>query len=578
MCKKGSRILVSVLLSVTLLIGVPMFSGTALAEPRIYGDFKYDNYGLNGTLKILDYLGDDDYVTVPAEIEGIPVTLIGYKAFEDCTMRSVTLPNSIAEIDDWAFNRCHNLSSIKFPAGITYIGFYAFGSCYSLQKAIFLGDKPSFGQYGAVFPGAHASFKMYYPVGRSSSWAAYEGYTTQPYCIRIINLQDGSAAAKAMVDVVNGRVPEPKAPTRAGFLFAGWYKDAACTRRWNFSEAVTVTNITLFARWVRPDATFTVTFNSQGGSRVDAKTVRYNSTVAKPANPTRTGYVFGGWYKEAACVNAWSFSTRITQNVTLFAKWTANRYAISVVSNNTGYGTVTGGGSYAYGTSATVKATPKAGCRFVRWLEGSAAVSVSAQYPFTVTRARTLRAEFAKIGTPGSLKAVSAGYNGIRVSWAAVPGVKEYEVYRAASSGGTYVRIATTATASCTNTGLTTGAAYYYRVRAKCVAGSTTTYGGFSVAISAKPVPAMPVVKAARASATSIKVSWGAVAGAGGYEVYRAVSAGGAYTKVKMTAWLSYTNTGLSTGKTYYFKVRAYRTVSGVKVYGGYSAVVSAKP
>ena len=68
------------------------------------------------------------------------------------------------------------------------------------------------------------------------------------------------------------------------------------------------------------------------------------------------------------------------------------------------------------------------------------------------------------------------------------------------------------------------------------------------------------------------------MAGATKYEVWRATSSGGTFYKLPDTTALSYTNTGLTTGKTYYYKVRAYRLVGDTKVYGGYSAVVSAKP
>jgi fibronectin type 3 domain-containing protein len=82
------------------------------------------------------------------------------------------------------------------------------------------------------------------------------------------------------------------------------------------------------------------------------------------------------------------------------------------------------------------------------------------------------------------------------------------------------------------------------------------------------------------ASASSIKVSWKKISGASGYKVYRATSSGGTYTKVctaKSAGTVSYTDTGLTSGKKYYYKVRAYRTVSETKVYGEFSSVKSVK-
>ena len=67
----------------------------------------------------------------------------------------------------------------------------------------------------------------------------------------------------------------------------------------------------------------TVTFDSQGGSAVNPIKVTHGKTAAQPGNPTRSGYAFGGWYKESACTNAWNFDTdTVTGDITLYAKWT----------------------------------------------------------------------------------------------------------------------------------------------------------------------------------------------------------------------------------------------------------------
>ena len=69
----------------------------------------------------------------------------------------------------------------------------------------------------------------------------------------------------------------------------------------------------------------TVTFDSQGGSSIPPQTVTAGSTVTRPANPAREDHTFDGWYKEAACVNPWDFNTdTVTENTTLYAKWTAD--------------------------------------------------------------------------------------------------------------------------------------------------------------------------------------------------------------------------------------------------------------
>jgi len=66
---------------------------------------------------------------------------------------------------------------------------------------------------------------------------------------------------------------------------------------------------------------FTVKFDTQGGSKIDDVKVAKNTAVAKPTDPTRTGYEFKGWFKEKACTNAWDFTKPITEDRTLYAKW-----------------------------------------------------------------------------------------------------------------------------------------------------------------------------------------------------------------------------------------------------------------
>ena len=69
---------------------------------------------------------------------------------------------------------------------------------------------------------------------------------------------------------------------------------------------------------------YTVTYESNGGSTVPSQTVKYNETANKPADPTKSGYTFAGWYTEEKLTNKYDFATPATGNITLYAKWTRN--------------------------------------------------------------------------------------------------------------------------------------------------------------------------------------------------------------------------------------------------------------
>lgn len=183
------------------------------------------------------------------------------------------------------------------------------------------------------------------------------------------------------------------------------------------------------------------------------------------------------------------------------------------------------------------------------------------------------------VTAPQTIKAVSAGYNSAKISWGAVSGADGYGLYRETSSTGAYSGIKNVTSTSYTNTGLTTGKTYYYKVKAYKYSGTTKVYSKYSTAVSAKPIPATPTnSKAVSGGYNSTKLSWNSVTGASGYQVYRATSSTGTYSYIKATTYISYTNTSLTTGKTYYYKIRAYKTVGTTKVYGKFSTMTSAKP
>ena len=78
-----------------------------------------------------------------------------------------------------------------------------------------------------------------------------------------------------------------------------------------------------------------VKFDTQGGSSINDQTPASGSAVAKPADPTREGYTFAGWYTDAACTKAYDFATAVTSDLTLYAKWTKNE-ASSPDTDNAG--------------------------------------------------------------------------------------------------------------------------------------------------------------------------------------------------------------------------------------------------
>ena len=113
---------------------------------------------------------------------------------------------------------------------------------------------------------------------------------------------------------------------------------------------------------------------------------------------------------------------------------------------------------------------------------------------------------------------------------------------------------------------------YYLRI----TKGYSTDQSTYKFMISDPPL-APSSVKATSQSLSSIKVTWNAVDGANGYQIWRSESADGEFKNIASLTDISKVNGSLTPGNTYYYKVRAYKTKGSVKIYGDFSSVVSAK-
>ena len=181
------------------------------------------------------------------------------------------------------------------------------------------------------------------------------------------------------------------------------------------------------------------------------------------------------------------------------------------------------------------------------------------------------------------IKATSNSYNSIKLTWnKAINGANGYAVYRSTSKDGKYTlrkTITSKNTIEFTDTGLDTNTTYYYKVRPYRMIEDKKEYGSYSEIVCAKPVLSKTTITVSSKSKKAT-IKWNKVLGASGYKVYSATSSNGTYSLKKTITsinTLSYTNTNLVSGKTYYYKVRAYRNVNGNVVYGPYSVVKSQK-
>ena len=179
------------------------------------------------------------------------------------------------------------------------------------------------------------------------------------------NSDGGTAVAEQKVNT-GGKATEPKNVTKEGYILDGWYLN---NKKYNFNDEVTK-NITLVAKWTEDPSVkrYTVTFDSAGGSNVASQKVIENKTATQPANPTKAGHAFDGWYLNNTKYN---FSTKVTADITLVARW-RELATYTVTFDSTG-GSNVAEQTVTEGNKATKPANPtRSGYTFKEWqLNGS---------------------------------------------------------------------------------------------------------------------------------------------------------------------------------------------------------------
>ena len=156
-------------------------------------------------------------------------------------------------------------------------------------------------------------------------------------------------------------------------------------------------------------ATYTVTFNTNGGSTIPAQTIKSGKTATEPTAPTKDNNIFVGWYRDSTFSTAFSFSTKITANITVYAKWATipvGSYAVIFNSN--------GGSSVDFqiiesGKTATEPNTPtRASNTFAGWFIDA---DLTQQFSFStaITATITLYAKWTSTATNFSFNLTNKG-------------------------------------------------------------------------------------------------------------------------------------------------------------------------
>ncbi|WP_417181526.1 InlB B-repeat-containing protein, partial [Agathobaculum sp.] len=171
----------------------------------------------------------------------------------------------------------------------------------------------------------------------------------------IVTYKDGDSEYAKQVLPSGTLATRPDAPAATpGYTFGGWNK--ADGTAWDYASDKVTDNITLYAKWAAN--TYTITFDTAGGSEIAPITQEYGTVITAPEAPTREGYTFIGWDKEIP-------TTMPTENMTVTAQWEINQYTITF---DTAGGSEIAPITQDYGTAITAPADPtREGYTFIGW-------------------------------------------------------------------------------------------------------------------------------------------------------------------------------------------------------------------
>ena len=302
------------------------------------------------------------------------VTFIGFSAFNSCTsLKSITLPSSLSTIQSYAFYNCENLKTIRIPVSVTSIGNYAFDVCPSLMTVTYPGSKTQWdaiskgsnndvlenklvcNQLEATFTADGTTFAQPQTINRGEKFTkpaeppkenhTFAGWyngdekfdfdadtTNAPNVLELVAKWDinqytvqfvsehGDAPTSQNVPY-NETATDPGKLTAEGYTFDGWYTDDTYDTEFDFTQPIK-SNTKVYAKWTAND--YEVRFITEHGDAPASQNVPYNGTADDPGKLTAEGYTFDGWYADEAHKTKFDFSTPITGDTKVYAKWEKN--------------------------------------------------------------------------------------------------------------------------------------------------------------------------------------------------------------------------------------------------------------
>lgn len=231
-------------------------------------------------------------------------------------------------------------------------------------------------------PGFHEKSAEEKTIAPDGSTVVKVYYDRNEYTV-MFNLDNGTE--NVVQTYKHGADLHAPTPSRSGYTFAGWNSEL---------PKIVTEGAEYAAKWTANDNA--VTFVTNGGTDVAGQTVKTDAKITEPSAPEKTGYTFGGWYTDQSCTKKWDFEKdTVSDAMTLYAKWTANTYDVTLDLNYDGAAkpenvTVTYDGTYSALTTPE-----RVGYDFLGWFTAQTdGEQVTADSKVSITAPQTLYAHW----------------------------------------------------------------------------------------------------------------------------------------------------------------------------------------
>jgi helix-turn-helix protein len=320
--------------------------------------------------------------------EGTVVSTVAYYTF------------IITEDHDFIANFTLNTYDVTveaYPAeggSVAGAGTYDYGTSVTIEATANVGYTFAIWTEGAAIVSEEASYTFI--ITDDHDFIAYFAINTYDVTVTANPAEGGTVTGEGNYDY--GTSVTIEAYANAGYTFANWTEgDAIVSEDASYTFTITedhdfIANFTLNTYDV------TVAANpAEGGTVTGAGTYDYGTSVTIEAS-ANNGYTFAYWTEGDAIVTEdASYTFTITEDHDFIANFTLNTYDVTVAANPVEGGSVTGAGTYDYGTSVTIEASANDGYTFAYWTEGDAIVSENASYTFTITEDHDFIANFDEV-------------------------------------------------------------------------------------------------------------------------------------------------------------------------------------